>query len=111
MSEHLLIASIDERLIAIGLSDAALEIVRDDQLRDAGKELEGSHMGADPIVELLRESGLCECVVGGAKNGHEDLRLDYFPGGRIDDRDGLSGIVNEHLLAGAMSLAHREPEP
>ena len=28
MSEHLLIAAIDERLIAIGLSDAALEIVR-----------------------------------------------------------------------------------
>jgi hypothetical protein len=34
MSEHLLIAAIDVRLIAIGLSDAALEIVWDDQLRD-----------------------------------------------------------------------------
>jgi hypothetical protein len=111
MSEHLLIAAIDERLIAIGLSDAALEIVRDDQLRDARKELEGAHMGADPIVELLRESSLCECVVGSAEDGHEDLRLGYFPSGRIDDRDGLSGIVNEHLLAGAMSLAHRESEP
>jgi hypothetical protein len=80
-------------VIAIGLSDAALEIVRDDQLRDTGKELEGAHMGADPIVELLCESGLHECVVGGAEDGHEDLRLDYFPGGRIDDRDGLSGLL------------------
>ena len=47
MGEHLLIAAIDERLIAIGLSDAALEIVRNDQLRDAGEELEGAHM--EPI--------------------------------------------------------------
>src|SRR5689334_4223710 len=102
MSEHLLIAASDERLRSIGLSDATLEIVPDDQLRHAGKELEGAHMGADPIVELLRESGFRECVVGSPEASHEDLRLDYFPGGRIDDGDGLSGIVNEHLLAGAM---------
>ena len=41
MIEHLLIAAIERRFVAIGARDRALEIVRDDKLRDTLEELEG----------------------------------------------------------------------
>src|SRR5262245_34803848 len=106
MLKHFLIAPIESWFVTVGTRHAALEIVRDNQLWNAAKKLEGSDVRADPIVELLRVSGFGVGVVGRAEHGDEDLRLLDFTRQRIDDGNCWSGVINEHLLAGAMGLAH-----
>src|SRR5262245_60530349 len=62
-------------------------------------------------MNLLREGGFGVGVAGSAEHGDEDLRLMNGAGHRICDRHGGAGVIDEHLLAGEMSLPHREFEP
>ena len=50
-------------------------------------------------------------VAGRAEHGDEDLGTADLAGGRVKNLDGLSGIVDEHLLAGDMALAHDRRQP
>jgi hypothetical protein len=56
----------------------------------------------------LGAAGLGVGVVGGAERGDEELDLDDFARGRIDEARLLAGIVDEALVAGAMDLPHRQ---
>src|SRR5258708_40278751 len=58
---------------------------------------------------LLRARGFGVGVVRGAQRGDEQLDREHFPGGGVDDRRLLPGVVDEQLGAGPMDLAHRQP--
>jgi len=50
-------------------------------------------------------------VAGRAHHGDKNLRWPDLAGSAIGQIDGLTGIVDEHPLAGRMSLAHRRRQP
>src|SRR5215831_302674 len=54
MVRHLLIRTIDVRLVEAGFDDARFQIVADDHRRHTTKVAEGARMRADPIGERLR---------------------------------------------------------
>src|SRR5690606_13902251 len=85
-----------------------LEIVRYDDLGHAAEELEGAAVGGDPVRQRLRVGSLGVGVATGPQHGDEDLGRARFARGGVDDLDGLPGIVDEELLAGAMLLPHDE---
>ena len=69
-----------------------------------------------PASWAVRPSGLGEGVAGRAEDGDEYLRLADLAGLPVDDRHGLTGVVDEQFFAGAMFLAHDHvdlgrPEP
>lgn len=73
-------------------------------------------MRAQPVRQFLRPGGLGEGVAGGAEDGDEDLRLADLAGSLVDDRHGLTRVIDEQFFAGAMFLAHDHvdlgrPEP
>lgn len=47
-------------------------------------------------------------VIAGAKNGNEDLLVQDFAGGRIDNCNGLAAVINEHFVAGFVNLTHAD---
>ena len=102
-----LVAGIDLRIVATRLADRTAQVVGDEYLRDTVEELEGAHMALEPVRQRLGARRLGIGVAGSTQHRHEDLRQIALAGGRIDDRNGLSGIVDEALLAGLVGLAHR----
>ncbi len=103
---HILVGGIGVGLIAVRLAHARAKVVRDDQLRNTAEEREAARVRADPVRQRLRPGRLGIGVVGRAQYRDEDLCLADFTGRRVDHRDGLAGVVDEQLLAGAMVLAH-----
>jgi hypothetical protein len=61
-------------------------------------------MRADLIGQALGQSRLDVGVVEGARNGDEHLRRPHLAGAGVDLVDRLAGIIDEHALAGRMSL-------
>jgi hypothetical protein len=53
-------------------------------------------MGLDPVRQFLRPSGLGVSVIGGAKDGDEDLRFTHNPGCASPNRaaSSLSGAFD-----------------
>jgi hypothetical protein len=45
------------------------------------------------------------------QHGDEDLRWADLAADPVDDRHRLAGVVDEHLVAGDMVLAHRRRQP
>ncbi len=68
-------------------------------------------MRADPVRQALRRGRLGVGVVGGVRDGDEDLRRPDLAGAAVEQIDGLAGMIDEHALAGGMSLARRRREP
>ena len=102
-----LVAAVGLGVVAVGGLDQRAGLVGHDQARHAADELQGQHLGADPVCGGLARRGAGEGVVRRAQRSHEDLRLADLAGGRIDDGHRAAGIVDEQLLAGDMDLAHR----
>ena len=68
-------------------------------------------MRADPVRQALRRGRLGVGVVGGVRDGDEDLRRPDLAGAAVEQIDGLAGMIDEHALAGGMSLARRRRRP
>ncbi len=90
----------------MGFAYAAAQIVRYQDLRCAAEKSEAAHVGAQPVWQLLRPSGLGKGIAGGAKHGDEDLRLADFTGSTVNDWHGLASVIDEQLLTSPMFLAH-----
>jgi hypothetical protein len=110
VSEHLLVTAVENRFIAIGASDATLQIVNDGNLRYAANEGRRASMGADSIGWALCPGGFGEGAIGGSEGGDEDLRWMRLTGFQVDDIYCRRGIIDEDFLSGAMSLAHAETQ-
>ena len=98
-------------VVPVGSADGAAELVGDPDLGHAAEELHRADVARGPVRELLRPGGLGEGVVGGAQDGQEQLRLAGLPGLRVEDVDGVAGVVQEGLVAGVVDLPHRELLP
>ena len=66
-------------------------------------------MRADPTGQFLIHRRLGEGVITRAQHGHEDsgLKLDLAVV-RVMDRDRRTGVIDEHLFAGAMFVAQHQ---
>jgi hypothetical protein len=94
-------------VVAVGGLDERAGLVGNDQAGHTADELQGLHLRADPVDSGLARRGAGVDVVRRAQRGHEDLRPGDLAGGRIDNRHGGAGVVDEQLLAGDVDLAHR----
>ena len=106
-----LIRPIDARLVAAGPRDGALQLVGDPEARRAPEVLDHPGVGADPVGQLLGRGRLGVGEAAGAKHRDEELdgtRLAHVP---LDHPRARARVVDEGLLAGAMHLAHRRPQP
>ena len=110
MGRHLGIAAVDLGLVEAGLDDARLQVVGDDLTGNAAEEGEAMNMGADPVGEALAPGRLGVGIAGGAEDGDKDLGHAALAALGVDDLDGGPGVVDEHLLAGEMGLAHGRRE-
>ena len=63
---------------------------------------------ADPIGEALRPGGFGIGVAAGAEHRDEHGRRAHFTGGWVVNRDRVTGVVDEQLLAGAMLVAEHD---
>src|SRR5579863_6103838 len=108
MLRHLVIGSVQIRLVAASASDAGARIVRHDQLHDTLVELESAYVTVDPVSQALSERRVRECVTAGAQGGNEDGGGGDFAGLAIVNRDRISGPVHKHLFTGLVVLPHRD---
>jgi hypothetical protein len=106
MRRHHGVAAIDLGIVERSLVHAALEIVGHDETRHAAEEAEHAHMRLDPVRQRLRPGRFGVGVIRGAQHCDEDLGVAHLAGRRIDDGDLLAGVVDEHLVAGDVVLAH-----
>ena len=111
MGRHLGVGAIDLGIVEASLGDARLEVVGNDLTGNAAEEGEGPAMGADPVGQGLAPGRLGICVAGGAEDGDEDLGLADLAGGAVDHLESCAGVIDEHLVAGHMGLAHGRREP
>lgn len=67
-------------------------------------------MRADPVWQLLAQRGFGESVAGRTEHRHEDLGTTNLASLRIHNRDAITAVVDEQLLADLVGLAHGELE-
>lgn len=101
----ILVAGIEVGLVAAGLGDARLEMVRDDGGGHAAEVFQGAHVGADPVGDTLRPRRLAVGVIRESQHGDEDLRTPNLARRRIDHLHGLAGVIDEELVARRVRLA------
>ena len=68
-------------------------------------------MGADPVGQRLREARRGIGVAGSTKYTDEDLGVAHNAGAGIDDGNPLARIIDKHLVASHMMLAHHRRKP
>ena len=106
---ELLVGEVHVGLITMGPRHRRAQVVRHRDVRRAAEELQCVDVAGHEVQELLGAKGLGVGVGGGTQAGHEQLRLE---GDRVAvsvvDGDGGPGEVDEHLLAGAVVLAHHD---
>jgi len=100
------IGGIEIGLVAAGLAHPRRQIVRHQEFRHAAEEIEGPHMGPDPVRQGLAGHRLGIGVARRPQHRDEDLGRPDFTGAGVDQRHGLAGEVDEQLLAGPVDLPH-----
>ena len=107
VTSEFLVGAVGLGVVAVGGLDERAGLVGHDQAGHAADELQGLHLRADPVGGGLSRRGAGVGVVRCAQRGHEDLGLGDLAGGGVDDGHGVTGVVDEQLLAGDVDLAHR----
>ena len=107
---QIVVGGVGVGLVAMRPAHRRAEIVRNEQLGAAAIEAERPHVRRDPVGQRLRPRRLGVGVVRRPENRDEDLRLAKLSGVAVDHRDRLPRVVDEHLLAGAVLLAHHHVE-
>ena len=108
---QVLVGAIDLGLVAAGAGDGALELVRDPQRGGAAEVVHHVDVRVDPVNQLLGLGRLGVGEAAGAEHGDEQLDRAQFTRAPVDQRRPLAREVDEGLLAGAVHLAHRRPQP
>ena len=103
---HVGVAAVDAGFVATGRGDARLEVVAHHLTRDAAKEGEGVDVAANPVRQPLRPARFGIGQVGGTEGGNEDLCRAHLAGDRVNDLDGLPGIIDEQPLTERVALPH-----
>ena len=106
MGRQIGVSAVDLGIVQAGLDDAGLQIIRHDLGRHAVKIGKGAGVGADPVGQALRPGRFRISVAGGSQSGDEDLGFVDLAALRVDHLGRGAGVIDEHLLAGHMALAH-----
>ena len=99
------IGRVQIRLVIAGMRDGALQVIRHHDFAHAAEKLEGALMRTNPVPQILPGRGFREGIAAGAQHGHEDGGGLHVTALRIVNRNRGAGIVDEHLLAGAVLLS------
>ena len=98
------------RFVVAGMRDGGLQIVGHHDFCRTAEKLEGSHMRTDPVPQVLPGGSLREGVTAGAQYRREHGGGLYFTALRVVNRYRGSGVIDEHLLAGAVLLPQHQVE-
>src|ERR1035441_7096022 len=104
------VSGIQFRLVIAGMRDGGLQVIRHHNLDYPTEKLECPDMGPNPVPQILPRGSLGERVTAGAQHRDEH-------GGRLDlaglwvvNRNRRAGVIDKHLLAGAMFLPQHQVE-
>lgn len=104
---HILVRTVEAGIIAVGVGHSRLEIVADRDGRHSAEGGEHADMAADPVAQPFARPSLAVNIAGGSQCADEQLHSLSFARYRVDDIDGVAGVVDKHLLTGGVALAHR----
>lgn len=104
---EILVSRIEVRFVATRALDPGLEIVWDDDFRQATEEGQSAHVAANPVPQVLLPLGFDVSVTAGTQHGDEELGLADFIRLRVDDGNGLAGVIDKQFFPGLVRLAHR----
>ena len=88
--------------------DGAAQVVGHNGRGHPADERKCTHLGAEPVGQLLTQGGFGVGVVRAAQYRDEDLCLTPLAGVTVGDRHGLSGVVDKQLFTGRMVLAQHQ---
>ena len=111
MGGQVLVGAVDVGLVAAGAGDGALELVGDPQRGGAPAVLDHVDVGGGPVRQLLGRGRLGVGEAAGAERGDEQLDRPQLTRAPVDQSRPLAREVDESLLAGAVHLPHRRPQP
>jgi len=116
VSGHLGVAAVERRLVVAGPLHRCLGVIGDDEAWYPVEELQGPHVDANPVAELLAQRGFCVGVVRTAERGDKEVGRPLLPGLLIDEADAVTSPVDKELVAGLVLLTHHgvdvaAPEP
>jgi hypothetical protein len=80
-------------------------IVADRLSRRTAEIGECANVRSDPVRQALREARFRVGVIAGAEHGDENLHGEHFAGEGVDHLHGVTGIIDEQLVAGDVNLA------
>lgn len=104
---HVLVGGVDVGLIAVRAGHPRAQVVAHHDGRASPRGLEGVHVGAHPVEQLLGTNRLGVEEAARPEHGHEQLGLEgRLAGLVVIDRDAMPREVDEELLACLVVLAH-----
>ena len=108
---QVLVGAVDAGLVAAGASDGALQLVGHPHRRGAAEVLRHVNVRIDPVGQLLGPGRLGVGEVAGAEHRDEQLDRPQLTRAPVDQAGPLAREVDEGLLASAVDLSHRRPQP
>jgi len=78
------------------------------------KEIKSAHVRADPVPQAARPCGFGIGVAAGAQHRHKHIGIARVSGEPVYDTRRLAGMIDEHLLSGAIVLSQdqiQSPRP
>ena len=105
-----LVRRVQVRLVAAGLADRGLLVVRDHELGHPAPELEHPDMRHRPVRQRTAPGHVHEGVVRGAEDADEDHGVSFLPGAPVHHRELRARVVDERLLARPVDLPHDHVE-
>ncbi len=108
---QVLVGAVDAGLVAAGSGDGALQLVGDPHRGGAAEVLHHADVRVDPVRQLLGSGRLGVGEATGAEHRDEQLDRPQLARAPVDQARPLAREVDEGLLAGAVDLSHRRPQP
>src|SRR5437867_2802985 len=100
MLRHFQIRAVQIRLVTTGAGDSRTRIIGNDQPAGAVEELEGTHMAMNPVRQSLIGCKARKRVSAGSKHCDKQRCWTGLAGWCIVNRNGWTGPIDEHLVAG-----------
>ena len=97
-------------LVVTGIFDGGFPVVWHSHGWHTLEELKSADVGANPGGQIPVPGRLGVGVVAGAQDGHENRGLVNLAGFTIDNWDGRTGMIDEHLLAHPVILSQDQIE-
>ncbi|OPY13118.1 MAG: hypothetical protein A4E69_01825 [Syntrophus sp. PtaB.Bin138] len=105
VASHFVIGRVDVRFIIAGFGYAGFQVVGNENLRYAPKEIERPDIGVDPGGEILGNTCPGKGIVAGAEGGNKEIGVYGFSCQRISNRNRLAGVIKKEFFSRPVGLA------